>query len=180
MLISPFSRLRGSRLRGSSLRGSPSPIWVPLGPVLPILRSLRAILDSGHKIRHQFIAEVRSDIGSVEAALVMIPTILLFLGVLQIGGNVLSQAVSSNQVQGIISKSALLSSDGLDSAASGSSALSSASNAQTSALSIQKLALPGGGNLIVGEQVESAPTLSPLIVGHNKYISSGVAVDENP
>ncbi len=125
---------------------------------------------------------LRSDRGSVEAALVMIPTILLFLGVLQLSGNVLSQSVSSNQVQGQISNLALLgsSNSGISSQSPSQPAASGPQSVSNEPLLTQRVPLPGGGYLIVGNKKELAPALSPMIIGHNSYSSIGIAVDENP
>ena len=136
----------------------------------------------GQRRRENPSESLSSDRGSVEAALVMIPTILLFLGVLQLSGNVLSQSVSSNQVQGQISNLALLATvgSGVPSQNPNQPDTSAPQSVSKDPLVTQRVPLPGGGYLIVGNRKELAPALSPMILGHNSYTSAGIAVDENP
>ena len=128
----------------------------------------------GQKHRENPSDGLRSDRGSVEAALVMIPTILLFLGVLQLSGNVLSQSVSSNQVQGQISNLALLATmgSGVPSQNPNQPDTSAPQSVSKDPLVTQRVPLPGGGYLIVGNRKELAPALSPMILGHNSYTSA--------
>ena len=107
------------------------------------------------------LTNLGDDRGVVESALVMIPTLFLFLGSLQLMSTVLSKAIATNMVQGQVSRVALLD-----------------SQEPTTGLAIDRTPLPGGGFLIAGEGKQLIPQLSPLFVGHNEITSIGIAVDE--
>ena len=119
------------------------------------------------KRNRYFYTLFRSQSGTVERALVLIPTILLFLSVLQIAASVLGRGVAVNELQGEVSREALL----------GSSSLSSTDQSQSQEISRQ--ALPGGGAIVIGSQKVSIPKLTPLLIFQDQFRVRGIAIDEN-
>jgi hypothetical protein len=105
--------------------------------------------------------------GTVESALVLIPTVLLFLSVLQIAASVLGRGVAVNNLQGDISREALL----------GSTALGESSD--LAGTLINRLPLPGGGSIIIGKRKSVLPKISPLVLANDSFNSTGIAIDEN-
>lgn len=103
----------------------------------------------------------------MESALVLIPTVLLFLSVLQIAASVLGRGIAVNTLQGDVSREALL----------GSNNLSQSSNSLNSELN--RIALPGGGSIILGTKKVALPKLTPLIISQDKFLANGIAIDEN-
>ncbi len=112
-------------------------------------------------------SNIRSEVGTVESALVLIPTVLLFLSVLQIAAAVLGRGIAINDLQGEISREGLI----------GSSALASSSDSLNP--SINRFSLPGGGTIIVGSKVFSIMKLTPLILLQDNFLVRGIAIDEN-
>ena len=119
------------------------------------------------KRNRYFYTLFRSQSGTVESALVLIPTILLFLSVLQIAASVLGRGVAVNELQGEVSREALL----------GSSSLSSTDQSQSQEISRQ--ALPGGGAIVIGSQKVLIPKLTPLLIFQDQFQVRGIAIDEN-
>lgn len=119
------------------------------------------------RVGHGFISAAKSEKGTVESALVLIPTVLLFLSVLQIAASVLGRGVAVNMLQGEVSREALLGSNNL--------------SASTDSLGTDfgRIALPGGGTIIVGSKKIALPKLTPLIISQDKFLASGIAIDEN-
>jgi len=115
----------------------------------------------------EFFKPLVSQSGTVESALVLIPTILLFLSVLQIAASVLGRGIAVNNLQGEISREALL----------GSSSITSTN--QYPGIEISKYARPGGGEIIVGSKKASVAKLTPLLVFQDEFLVKGIAVDEN-
>ena len=109
----------------------------------------------------------KSQSGTVESALVLIPTILLFLSVLQIAASVLGRGVAVNELQGEVSREALFGSNSLN------------STNQQSGQEIIRQALPGGGAIVVGSQKVLMPKLTPLLMFRDKFLVKGIAIDEN-
>ena len=108
---------------------------------------------------------IKSERGTVESALVMIPTVILFLSVLQIAASVLGRGVAVNDLQGEISRIALYN-DG-------------APINPSASIHISRIPLPGGGNIIVGKEESSIPKLTPLIINQDRFVVTGIAIDEN-
>lgn len=150
-------------------------IWTVAAPRLSAI--LTHSLDSMNNIRqvklfnlariplfasNNYKSLVKSDEGSVESALVLIPTTMLFLGVLQISGFFLFQTGNSNFTQGMIARAAL-----------------AGSTQNLDQIEITSIALPGGGSILVGSRRESAPVISPLLSSRNNSIFTGIAVREN-
>jgi hypothetical protein len=118
------------------------------------------------RIRRNF-SIIRSEVGTVESALVLIPTVLLFLSVLQIAAGVLGRGIAINELQGEISREGLI----------GSNALAPSSNSINP--DMNRVSLPGGGTIIVGSKVFSVSKFTPLIFLQDKFLVRGIAIDEN-
>jgi hypothetical protein len=119
------------------------------------------------KFRESVFGILDSEVGTVESSLVLIPTVLLFLSVLQIAASVLGRGVAVNTLQGEVSREALLGSNNLG---------QSSNNLKTD---FQRIVLPGGGSIILGSKEVSIPKLTPLILSQDKFSISGIAIDEN-
>ena len=103
----------------------------------------------------------------MESALVLIPTILLFLSVLQIAASVLGRGIAVNELQGEVSRNALLGSN------------AAISSSQNTGQEIERLPLPGGGQIIVGTKRVAVMKLTPLLVLQDKFLAQGISIDEN-
>ena len=101
-----------------------------------------------------------SEVGTVESSLVLIPTILLFLSVLQIAAAVLGRGIGVNTLQGEVSREALL----------GSNNLAPSTNALNT--NLKRIALPGGGSMILGSRKITLPRLTPLIISQDEFLVS--------
>ena len=121
------------------------------------------------KIRkfNKFLTPLLSQSGTVESALVLIPTILLFLSVLQIAASVLGRGVAVNELQGEISRQALLGADSVN------------STNQFSGLDLGRQVLPGGGEIIVGSKKVSVAKLTPMLLFQDQFLVKSIAIDEN-
>jgi hypothetical protein len=119
------------------------------------------------KKRGNFFALLQSQVGTVESALVLIPTILLFLSVLQIAASVLGRGVAVNELQGEVSREALLGSNSL------------ISTNQYLGLEPERISLPGGGEIIVGSKKVAVVKLTPLLIFQDQFLVKGIAIDEN-
>lgn len=102
----------------------------------------------------------------MESALVLIPTVLLFLSVLQIAASVLGRGIAINQLQGEISRDGLLGSN------------AHVSTNDLVGTNINRVSLPGGGAILVGSKIFSITKLTPLIISQDKFLVSGIAIDE--
>jgi hypothetical protein len=100
--------------------------------------------------------------GVVESTLVLIPTLALFLAVLQIGLVGLAHGRAANQTQGDLARGVLYQSQ------SGSELIGSS-----------EMELPGGGRILYLERTYSAPNISPLGLGDSLISSRTLSVDEN-
>ena len=116
---------------------------------------------------NKFLTPLLSQSGTVESALVLIPTILLFLSVLQIAASVLGRGVAVNELQGEISRQALLGADSVN------------STNQYSGLDLGRQALPGGGEIIVGSKKVSVAKLTPMLLFQDQFLVKSIAIDEN-
>lgn len=107
--------------------------------------------------------------GNVESVLVIIPLLILFLGVLQIGSATLIHGDSLNRLQGEVSRAALF-----------QNRSSNSTNAEAfTALTMKILKLPGGGRLLVGIRQRDLIPISPIAVGHTRFRITAIAFDEN-
>ncbi len=115
----------------------------------------------------KLISATKSETGTVESALVLIPTVLLFLSVLQIAASVLGRGIAVNTIQGEVSREALL----------GSSNLSPSTDSMGT--DFGRITLPGGGAIIIGSKKIAITKLTPLIISQDKFLANGIAIDEN-
>jgi len=122
----------------------------------------------GHK-RHfrilsfrAFAKRVKCECGTVESALVLIPTVILFLSVLQIAASVLGRGVALNNMQSEVNREALV-----------------GSNQTHEGTAISRIPLPGGGSIIVGTGESAIIKLTPLLAWQDKFNTSGIAIDED-
>jgi hypothetical protein len=109
-----------------------------------------------------FTKKLECECGTVESALVLIPTVILFLSVLQIAASVLGRGVALNNMQSEINREALV-----------------GSNQTHEGTAISRIPLPGGGSIIVGNGKSSIFKLTPLLAWQDKFNTSGIAIDEN-
>jgi len=122
----------------------------------------------GHK-RHfrilsfrAFAKRVKCECGTVESALVLIPTVILFLSVLQIAASVLGRGVALNNMQSEVNREALV-----------------GSNQTHEGTAISRIPLPGGGSIIVGTGESAIIKLTPLLAWQDKFNTYGIAIDED-
>lgn len=121
-----------------------------------------------HKIKLA-TCRLQDEDGNVEGILVIIPLLILFLGVLQIGSATLIHGDSLNRLQGQVSNLALF-----------QNRSSNSTNAEAFATSTMKiLKLPGGGRLLVGMRQRDLTPVSPIAVGHSRFKITAIAFDEN-
>jgi hypothetical protein len=100
--------------------------------------------------------------GNVESALTLIPLMILFLSVLQVGIGVYSRMTVEQSVQSFVAVSAMgLVPDG--------------PKLSTGVLSIP---LPGGGSLLTGSNHTLIPSITPLLPSGDQIESTGIAVQE--
>jgi hypothetical protein len=119
------------------------------------------------EVLKRWVGYLTSESGNVESALVLIPLMILFLSVAQIGLSVYSRDIKSEVYQGSIAYSAM----GIPQ----SSITPSASNSSQPLIA---LPLPGGGSILVGEQETSSPAITPLLPSGDSFGLSGIAVQE--
>jgi hypothetical protein len=106
--------------------------------------------------------------GNVESAMVMIPLILTFLAVLQISSYAISHGVLSNAVSGEISQASMLTSHNPD-----------AFNPIGFDRQIRRIALPGGGAILIKSVEGNSSYFAPILIGRSKFTSTGISIDEN-
>jgi hypothetical protein len=103
-----------------------------------------------------------SERGNVESALTLIPLMILFLSVLQLGIGVYSRMTTEQRVQSFVAVSAMgLVPDG----------------AQISG-GVVSIPLPGGGSLLTGTNQAHIPSITPLLPSGDHIKSTGIAVQE--
>ena len=100
--------------------------------------------------------------GVVESTLVLIPTLALFLAVLQIGLVGLAHGRVANQTQGDLARGVLYQ-----------------SQSSAALIGSSEMALSGGGRILYLERTYSAPNISPLVLGPSVINSRTLSVDEN-
>jgi hypothetical protein len=100
--------------------------------------------------------------GVVESTLVLIPTLALFLAVLQIGLVGLAHGRTANQTQGDLARGALFQ-----------------SRFTSESIGSSETALSGGGRILYLERTFTAPRISPLGLGAHLISSRTLSVDEN-
>jgi len=157
-------------------------------------------------LRHRKVHEVfRNTLiderGNVESALVLIPLMILFLSVAQIGLSVYSRNITGSMAQGQVAYRAIgdTSAGGSSSKvgttstvgttnAGGSTSGNSDSNApgglfeksviDHNSSSMIAMPLPGGGSVLVGETTVKTPIITPLLPQGDIFKVQGIAVQE--
>ena len=121
---------------------------------------------------YAFVRTVASERGNVESALTVIPLMLLFLTVLQLGLGVYGRITIDQMVQGGVARRAM----GINNSQSLTTEgfLSHANPA----VGITAIPLPGGGALDFGTATNVIPSVTPLLPGGDRIASSGLAVQE--
>ena len=100
--------------------------------------------------------------GNVESALTLIPLMILFLSVLQVGIGVYSRMSVEQSVQSFVAVSAM----GLVPSGPPISA------------GVMSIPLPGGGSLLTGSNQTHIPSITPLLPSGDRIKSTGIAVQE--
>ena len=113
-----------------------------------------------------------SERGNVESALTVIPLMVLFLTVLQLGVGVFGRITIDQLAQGGVARQAM----GINNSQSLTTEgfLSHANPA----VGITAIPLPGGGALDFGIATNVIPSVTPLLPGGDRITSSGLAVQE--
>ena len=106
-----------------------------------------------------------SEEGSVETGLVMIPVLILFLSVLQLPISALARVAFSEKLQ---------SQTYLQSFISTNSSISNYPDQNTN-----KVALPGGGEIVVKSQKFNVNPITPLLISGDQFNSVGISINEN-
>ena len=115
----------------------------------------------------EFLSRCGGDEGSVESALTLIPLMILFLTVAQVGVSAFSRATFDQSTQGAVAYSAM-----------GTTRNSSESQNSPWSSAPIALPLPGGGSVLVGERRIQLPGITPLLVGGDLFSSTGIAIQE--
>ena len=95
----------------------------------------------------------------MEPGLVLIPLLITFLSVLQISTGVLGRVESASFFQGRVAQVAI--------------------GSVRPEMSIEKIALPGGGSLTIGRGERAGPSITPLLPGGDAYTVTGIAITES-
>ena len=111
--------------------------------------------------------KLKAEAGNVESALVLIPLMILFLTVAQIGLAAYSRTTSGEISQGGVAYSAM----GITKPPSGKSG-------SKSTQSLIALPLPGGGSILVGQVETHDPSITPILPAGDSFSSTGIAVQE--
>jgi len=150
---------------------------------------------------HPIVRTLRSEKGNVESALTLIPLMILFLSVLQVGvgvyGRITADAITqgsvARQAMGVASAAIVAEGSGQGNTSGGSSNVqggnsgntadsSNSSNSTLSELlsigSIVAVPLPGGGSMDIAHSSNSIPAISPLMPNSDAISSVGIAVQE--
>ena len=133
------------------------------------MKWLRAKSVDGRGLRSA-IWEFKSDRGNLESALTLIPLMILFLTVAQVGISVYAKGILSQTTQGAVAYAAM-----------GATTLQSELVPGTlgaAAWSAPPIALPlpGGGSILVGQRQMKSPIVTPLLPAGLSFNSTGVAV----
>jgi len=126
---------------------------------------------------------LKSERGNVESALTVIPLMLLFLSVMQLGLGVYGRVTSDQMTQGSVARQAMgmATSDALNQGSSSSSTdpfMEGFASEMQNVGSVTAIPLPGGGSLDLGTAINSLPSISPLLPEGDHMTSSGLAVQE--
>lgn len=110
---------------------------------------------------------ILSEDGSVETGLTLIPVMILFLSVLQLPVSALSRVAYSAKLQ---SDTYLQSFIGLPSSQNYITDTGSTS---------ERIALPGGGSLLIKNRRYSLTPITPLLFNGDHFETIGISIDEN-
>ena len=148
-------------VRNSRIKSSPSQ--------LPSIRfpTLKTVLSKEGKIGKWLNALKKNDVGNVESALTLIPLMILFLTVAQVGISVYSRSVNDQKTQGAVAYAAM-----------GSNLIPNFGANSPWSSPLIALPLPGGGSVLVGERAIRTPGVTPLLPGGESFTSTGIAVQE--
>ena len=112
----------------------------------------------------QFIS---NEDGSVETGLTLIPVMILFLSVLQLPVSALSRIAYSAKLQSDTYLQSFIGSP-------------SNQNYTTDSQSIsERIALPGGGLLLIKNRRHSLTPITPLLLNGDQFETIGISIDEN-
>ena len=131
----------------------------------------------------RLIPTLKSERGNVESALTIIPLMLLFLSVMQLGLGVYGRVTSDQMTQGSVARQAMgmATSDALTQGSSSSSTdpfMEGFASEMQNVGSVTAIPLPGGGSLDLGTAMNGLPSISPLLPEGDRMTSSGLAVQE--
>ncbi len=131
----------------------------------------------------RFNSVLKSERGNVESALTIIPLMLLFLSVMQLGLGVYGRVTSDQMTQGSVARQAMgmATSDALTQGSSSSSTdpfMEGFASEMQNVGSVTAIPLPGGGSLDLGTAMNGLPSISPLLPEGDHMTSSGLAVQE--
>ena len=94
-----------------------------------------------------------------ESTFIIIPLLITFLSVLQVGVGAMNRTIAENTIQGAVARSAM--GESID-----------------EAVKISKYELPGGGNLVVGTRSRSGISITPLLPMGDNFSVAGYAIEE--
>ena len=117
--------------------------------------------------QRRWVSQLSSESGNLESGLVLIPLMILFLSVAQIGVSAYARTTIGEVNQGVVAYSAM-----------GAPRSSPLVPDFISAPSLIALPLPGGGSILVGQNETHNPTITPLLPGGDSFGSTGIAVQE--
>jgi hypothetical protein len=109
---------------------------------------------TGYMCKNFFI----SCAGNVESALTLLPIVVLFLSVLQLGSSALARVVFTGEADASATQQSFYSFDG----------------AHTS--NSFEVPLQGGGSVLMVQLPHSIPSVSPLLPGGDNFTSTGMSV----
>lgn len=97
-----------------------------------------------------------------ESTFIIIPLLITFLSVLQLGVGALSRGAAENRVQAAITRTVI---DGNDSLPAD--------------VTVNRFAMPGGGALVVGKSNIHGITVTPLLPNGDNFVVSGYSIEES-
>lgn len=132
---------------------------------------MKPVKSAGHYFNRfkegHYFNPLKEENGNLESALTLIPLMILFLTVLQLGIGVYSRDSIGESTQGSVAYAAMGQVNPL-----GEDSNFSWSNPPIA------LPLPGGGSLLVGERTTKNSAITPLLPGGDSFTSTGIAVQE--
>ncbi len=122
---------------------------------------------SDSEAKRKWLRDLQAEDGNVESALVLIPLMILFLTVAQIGLAAYSRTTAGELSQGAVAYSAM-----------GIPQSLSTQSGSKSTQTLIALPLPGGGSILVGQEETRLPSITPLLPAGDNFDSTGIAVQE--